>query len=166
MNNGWARASFSFPLGWLLWRLRERFNVGFMAPWLALAAVCFTWMLSTVGDWREVGDLISVLMVYPLALIALARGVQPIGALGGMAAVTGALSYPLYATHAITVPLFWLITPGALHQLAGWLGALGVAVMLHRTVEPAGRAFILKLNSGTAPKGVLTGVTDSPRLIR
>lgn len=135
---GWIRVFFAFPLGWLTWRLRARLAplVGRRAPILALLGVCGSW----AAPAGVAIDLAAVLVLYPLAVAALALGMQPTGLLAKASSLLGGLSYPLYATHAVVIPLVWLVLPGL---PAGLAAALLVAWVLHRTVEPVGRRLIL-----------------------
>jgi peptidoglycan/LPS O-acetylase OafA/YrhL len=134
---GYVRVLFSFPLGWLLWRLRGVFApyCTIWSPWTALAAVVATLIMPTGG----LLDLAAIMLIYPLAVVALALGPQPTGLLGKLALLAGAISYPLYATHFPLVIFAKYMLPAPLSYVVGTVLALGVAWLAQRWIEPIGR---------------------------
>jgi peptidoglycan/LPS O-acetylase OafA/YrhL len=140
---GYARVLFSFPLGWLAWRLRDKLAglCTVRSSWLALAAV----VLTLGAPMGGIGSLASVMYIYPLAVVALALGPQPTGWLGRASSLAGALSYPLYATHASIVILAKSALPLPLGYAVGAVATLAVAWIAYRSVEPIGRRALTRM---------------------
>lgn len=100
VSAGFARVGFSFFLGVLLWRTRERWAALVprlpAAVVLAVVALCL-WPLFT-GTARAVFDLGFVLLLSP-ALVMLGAATEPSGRGVGAAEWLATISYPLYAIH-------------------------------------------------------------------
>ncbi len=126
-----ARLTLSYTAGILIWRMlgdRTRLPL-----WIALVALPLTLPISTLAQpflGNQVLNLI-VMLVMPVVLIS---GLAPItGAIAGrIAAIVGALSFPLYAVHS---PILMLV-----HALGGpkWLAfalSLASAALISALVE-------------------------------
>lgn len=117
---GYVRFAFSFPLGVLFYRHHRASRLPRLhVAWpfvLAMAACVFAGLLPFAGF----GDLIAVLVIFPLLLLAsLSR--EPAPRTAAAFAFVGALSYPLYivhhplldvlrASHPATI-VWWLAVP-------------------------------------------------------
>ncbi len=142
---GHARVMFGFPLGWLAWRLRHRLAGLGTARGARLATLAIVAALLSPAGWAT--TLTALFVVFPLALAALTFGPQPTGWLGRLNARAGALSYPLYATHAFSLALFESVLRGW-----GWpqallvaAAALAVAWLAMKTLDPLGRIALRRL---------------------
>jgi peptidoglycan/LPS O-acetylase OafA/YrhL len=93
---GLARATFSFFLGVLLYRYRERLSrMAAMPAWLAsllLALVCLAPVRAAAFD------LLAVMVVFP-ALVALSAHEEPRGGAATVCTLLGKASFPLYVIH-------------------------------------------------------------------
>jgi peptidoglycan/LPS O-acetylase OafA/YrhL len=138
---GQARVMFSFPLGWALWRVRARLQALCTRRASVLALVGILACMALPGG--AVGDLVAILVVLPLALVALALGPQPQAGLAKASSLAGALSYPVYVIYPIVASL------AATAHASSILLPLGILVALawiaQRTVEPVGRQLIQRL---------------------
>lgn len=139
---GYARVFFGFPLGWLIWRVRGRLAAycTLRASLIALAAAGISFVAMT-GP----GELVAIVVLFPIIVAALALGPQPVGWLGRVAALAGALSYPLYVLHAHVVVV---VNTLAASQWRPWLVfgiSLIVAAMAARSIEAMGRRMLTQL---------------------
>jgi peptidoglycan/LPS O-acetylase OafA/YrhL len=152
-----ARIAFSFSLGLLLHRSRQRWLPRLPRvpmPWLLLA--CLALLAPGFEGWpRALYDLAFAALLSP-ALVMLAAATHPAPKHEGLAAWLGMISYPLYAVHAPLkhvlettfpfgfLPLFILGTGSAV--LAAWLIGFTVDPALRRWLtarlrpRPPGRA--------------------------
>jgi peptidoglycan/LPS O-acetylase OafA/YrhL len=110
---GYVRFAFSFPLGVLFYRHHRasrlpRLHVAW--PFVLAAAACvFAGLLPLEG----VGDLIAVLVIFPLLLLAsLSR--EPAPRTAAAFAFVGALSYPLYIVHHPLLDVLRALHPAAI----------------------------------------------------
>lgn len=136
---GVARIGASFPIGWLIWRLRDRLVLRLAAP-LAIAAILVCYI---APENALVGPL-AAFCIFPVAMIALIHARQPVGVWRWLCDWSGRLSYPLYITHASVI----VLVRAALHDTpAAFPLALAasflVALAAHRSFEPLGRRLIL-----------------------
>lgn len=153
---GYARVFFGFPLGWLIWRLRDALKpLGAVIGWkVALAAICVSFFFSgplAIGA--------SVFLIYPVAMVGLAYGGKPAGRAERLMCLAGALSYPLYATHAVVANMLLRLLHGVMGAVptlaAAAVVAFALAWLVHRTIEPMGRRGVLWL--GELGRAVLEG---------
>jgi peptidoglycan/LPS O-acetylase OafA/YrhL len=149
---GHARVMFGFPLGWLAWRLRHRLAGLGSARAMGLATLAIIAALLSPAGWAT--TLVALFAVFPLALVALAFGPQPTGRLGRLNAGAGALSYPLYATHAFSLALVESVLRGW-----GWpqallvaAAALAIAWLAMKTLDPLGRLLMRRLFQLASPR--------------
>jgi len=126
---GYVRFAFSFPLGVLFYRHYRASRLPRLhVAWpfvLAMAACVFAGLLPLAG----VGDLIAVLVIFPLLLLAsLSR--EPAPRTAAAFAFVGALSYPLYIVHHPLLDVLRALHPAA---IVWWLAVpaiIAVAAVL------------------------------------
>jgi peptidoglycan/LPS O-acetylase OafA/YrhL len=126
---GYVRFAFSFPLGVLFYRHYRASRLPRLPmAWpfvLAMAACVFAGLLPLAG----VGDLIAVLVIFPLLLLAsLSR--EPAPRTAAAFAFVGALSYPLYIVHHPLLDVLRALHPAA---IVWWLAVpaiIAVAAVL------------------------------------
>ena len=136
---GWARLLFGFPLGWLIWRLRDRLKA-LASGWASYAALAVLVLaFCAPGD---VAAIVTTILIFPLALTLIALGPQPSGRLAKAAAIAGALSYPLYVVHMMVAQVTLSLPLGVAIAAAA---SIALAWAIHRSVEPMGRRLVLRL---------------------
>lgn len=124
---GFPRVGFSFFLGILLHRWKREARSRSPMAWLPVAAVALLLMMTTPGGF--VIDLLTIFVAFPL-LVWFAASIEP--PRPALAAMLGALSYPLYVIH---VPVLSLVMRGAIflgqrpETLAPWGGLLTMAAL-------------------------------------
>lgn len=99
---GWARIGLSFPLGVLLhrwWRNRaQEPRSGSLLALLLIPAILIAVSFCPTAPWPAV-DMTIVCLVFP-AVLLLAAGARPTGAIARACEVMGRMSYGLYTIHA------------------------------------------------------------------
>jgi peptidoglycan/LPS O-acetylase OafA/YrhL len=123
---GVVRATFSFSLGWIVWRHRA------LAPrprLLLAAGVLLTVLVMPLpprtGPWNGVYDFVCVAALFPMLVLLGAD--DPKGAVGALCREAGAVSYPLYALHWATwAVMLRLYVDGWKTLLPVWFGVLAV----------------------------------------
>lgn len=122
--NGLLRAGFSFPLGVLIYRYRDRLPRVPIPPPVTIALVAVLLVVPLV-------DLFTVTVLFPLAIILLARREDR-----KVYSVLGGLSFPLYATHypilKIALGLTHRSLPNPLIGVAVVAVAIGFAFVAER----------------------------------
>jgi peptidoglycan/LPS O-acetylase OafA/YrhL len=95
---GFARVTFSFAAGLLIYRLSRSNRLGKLGiPYLAVAVLLTLALALPAAPWCRDG--IFAVAIFP-AILIMALGSRPPTRLTGFVVWAGAISYPLYAIHA------------------------------------------------------------------
>jgi peptidoglycan/LPS O-acetylase OafA/YrhL len=145
---GLARVSFSFPLGVILFRTRERWKglVPSLHPAASLAALMLILTMPFPDAYRMHFDLVFALIVSPVLVMLLSEN-EVSSTFVPLAAALGTISYPLYATH---FPLHGILEAvnERMHIHTARIAALVIvgcillAWLLAVTYEPRVRSFL------------------------
>jgi peptidoglycan/LPS O-acetylase OafA/YrhL len=95
-----SRALFSFPLGVLLYRHRQRLTrwAPGWATWPAMAPLLVVVIIPVTAQYESIRDLLTVALLFP-ALLLFASNAQPRPPTAAIANALGKMSYPLYLLH-------------------------------------------------------------------
>lgn len=167
VDNWWCgivRVAFSYGAGVLIYRLHAAGRLPrFTAPFPVLAALFVACIaLVSVGHvWW--GDVIAVIIAFPLLLIAGVNARTERSA--GPAAALGAVSYPLYATHGPLVLVWGAYLPhGFLSATAMLLAMVAIAFALDRWYDAPVRRFVARATRRDVPPADNGPSSDGARL--
>jgi peptidoglycan/LPS O-acetylase OafA/YrhL len=151
---GYVRAGFSFPLGVLLWRIRDRWPAlpfSWRGASVLVLGAALTPYLLPEGPAHGFWDLAAVAILFPLVLMAAA---QPAPRAAAVTAALGGISYPLYVLH---YPLLLLLASQGRSVPVGMVGAFGcvaLSVLVWTRVDAPIQAWF-KTRAGQRPPGVV-----------
>jgi peptidoglycan/LPS O-acetylase OafA/YrhL len=140
---GWARVTFSFPMGMLLNRLYHRHELDRFrdaSPWIGFGA-----LMAMAALFLSLNDLFVVFVAFPLVVLAGAM-FEPKASAFWMR--LGSMSYPLYCIHFPILMVVRFIAIRTSHpQIVGTIGMAGIivaALMVDKVFEPQFRRWIAR----------------------
>lgn len=154
---GFARVAFSFFVGVLIFRVRERMSIPALPAW-AYPPILIAALAADPHGFKAAYDLFCILVVFPLMVAGAAR-VEPQGALQESYAFLGAVSYGVYVLHypfcraMNNLDLFTQESPLVMISagLALIAGVIVLAGLLDRALDQPARR---RLTRALAPAGV------------
>lgn len=153
---GLCRVGFSFPVGVLLYRARDRFPAGLakVGPW-PLAGALGVLLVLPMGPLRQAFDLGFILLLSPALVVAGARMAKP----SRLTNLLGDASYPLYALHYPIIATALAMSVSGPRMAAVCAGILVLAIAAER-VDLSLRGWLLRV----VPKPIRHfAAPDSPR---
>lgn len=170
---GVPRTIFSFSIGAVIYRLRDRLPTWRFGAGPLIAAICVP-MIAPVAQYaRVLVDLAAIFLVFPVAIALIARSTASPAAASGFATL-GALSFPLYALHYPIMIIGlgmadYLPLPRPVTALLFLGTAIAVSLVVHyRFDEPLQRVLSRRTAKRSARPSAdsESGATGSPRAKR
>lgn len=161
---GLARVTFSFFLGIAIYRMWASGRFTTQVPWwLSTGGLVAILCLPLPEAYRPVGDLVIVLLAFPL-LLATATGSRPLPLLQYL----GRVSYAVYILH---MPIFYMLRTASTHYLGvefvsfgigGSLVLLALVLAVSTVLDPVDAAIRRVLTRGIARSPWRATLTEAP----